>query len=56
MAVFTCYDTVNSKWGNDNTSEAVIDAMCPPQFRASASCSSGNFMRPPLGPYPKGRG
>ena len=29
MAVFTCYDTVNSKWGNDNTSEAVIDAIRP---------------------------
>jgi ectoine hydroxylase-related dioxygenase (phytanoyl-CoA dioxygenase family) len=29
MAVFTCYDAVNSKWGNDNTPIEVIDALCP---------------------------
>ena len=33
LAVFTCYDTVNSKWGNDNTPIEVIEKL--PKMRQS---------------------
>ena len=55
MAVFTCYDTVNSKWGNDNTSEAVIDAMCPMRqtlYRTPRAANNSTYERLAATAYP----
>ena len=29
LSLFTCYDTVNSKWGKDQTAPAVVDSFPP---------------------------